>query len=105
MTALAYSAPGWELGPRAHNTSERMPEQGQRKAGWARSHLSWAYPVFLLWDGWRFYFCGISGGSCELHPDIREGWVDFPLVFLVFLLPTWQRSRSPRRLMATFSYC
>ena len=21
--------------------------QGQRKAGWARSHLSWAYPVFL----------------------------------------------------------
>src|SRR5262249_24837317 len=104
MTASAYSAPGWEVGPRARNISEQ-PDKVRRKAGWAKSHLSWAYPVFLLWDGCRFWFCGISGRSCESDPDIRQGWLDFPLVFLVFLLPTLLRSRSPRRLMATFSYC
>src|SRR5271169_5133729 len=106
MTPMAYSAPDWESGPRARNTSEGEGGwQVQRKVDWAKSQLSWAYPVFLLWDGLQFRFFCISGRSCELHHGTREGLPDFPLVFSVFSWPTWQGSPLPRKRMATCSYC
>ena len=79
--------------------------QGQQKAGWARSRLSWAFPAFLWWGGLQFQFLTISGGSCELHREFHQGSPDFLMVFSVFSWPTWRRSRLPRRRMATCSYC
>src|SRR5262249_3115155 len=79
--------------------------QGRQKAGWARSRLSWAYPASLWWGGLQFHFFSMSGGSCKLHRELHQGLPDFPLVFSVFSWPTWRRSRLPRKLMATCSYC
>src|SRR5262249_12632643 len=103
MRASVHSAPGWELGPRARNTSEGEGK-GRQKAGWARSRLSWGYRASLWWDGLQFQFFSISGGSCELHREFHQGSPDFLMVFSVFSWPTWRGSRLPRKLMVTCLY-
>src|SRR5262245_3764679 len=104
MRASVYSAPGWELGPRALNTTEGEGKE-RRKADWARSRLSWAYPGSSWWGGLQFCFFGICGGLCRLLREFRRGLLDFPLVFSVFSWPTWRRSLLLRRRLATCSYC
>src|SRR5215472_9812426 len=104
MTGMVYSAPDWELEPKARNTSAGEAE-AQRKADWARSHLSSACLASLFWDGSQSRLFESYGRSCDSHRATHEGLLDFPLVSLVFSSPTWQDSLLPRRRMGTCSYC